>query len=114
MRLLFILMLLSTNYGSAIILGDAGNVVNEALLINCQAQGHKVFYSCIQIPPTTTEKATYCAGIYSSYLGCSQKLNAPLPMVVSLTGSPFLWSPYDICRFEVASLVLFDLCPSIP
>jgi len=114
MKLLFILILLTATYVSAMVPADGADVADEALLINVQSQGHTVFYSCIQTPPTTAAQATYCAGIYSSYVVSLQALNAPLPMVHSIDPSPFSWSPYDICRFDTANLALFDLCPSIP
>lgn len=88
-------------------------IPNEALLLSCQKQGCTIYTSCIMIPPITIHQASYCSVLYAKYLTCLQALNAPLPMLQSHHPSPYAWSPYDICRFETATVVI-SLCPSLP
>ena len=88
------------------------NPVDEALLVKCQLLGHSVYYSCIATPPLTSEQQSYCLSIYSQYNAELVLLNVPYPLLPTHEPSPFSWSPYDVCRYETAFMVLFDLCPS--
>ena len=89
------------------------SIDEEALLISCQTLGHSIYHSCIATPPATSSQVSYCTSTYSSYSKCLQGLNAPLPMLIATSPSPYSWSPYDICRYEPAFVAMFDLCPSV-
>lgn len=91
---------------------------NEGLLASTHAVGSMVYASCILTPPVTDVQTSYCVGIYAAYISQSQTLTAPLPMLVSKEPSPYAWSPYDICRFEVGNLIFgkqteAPYCPTI-
>jgi hypothetical protein len=100
----------------------SGSVVasslNESALAVAKAVGTNVYFSCIVNPPSNPDQQGYCAGLYATYVLKEQILNAPLPLVPSKDPSPYAWSPYDICRFEVGHLIfgnklVLPYCPSI-
>jgi len=80
---------------------------DELLLANCHLQGHTVYNLCIKSVP-----AKECPDLYANYVGCLHKLNLPYRMKISRDSSPYSYSPYDICKFETAHIVVLDLCPS--
>jgi hypothetical protein len=93
-------------------LAFATSVANQALLITCQTKGHLVYASCVAVTPVTAEQIAYCTTIYTAYNLCLTVLNSPLPMLPSKNHSSYSWSPYDICKYELANLAMFDLCPN--
>ena len=95
------------------------NPVDEGLLENAKLSGSIVYTSCILNPPTTDAQSAYCVGAYNTYLVNSQALNAPLPIKLSKEPSPYAWSQFDICKYEVGNVVFgkqneVPYCPTIP
>jgi len=91
----------------------------EALLISAKTQGTTVYFSCIVTPPVTPAQQATCLALYTTYAATLTALTLPLPMVMSLDPDPYLWSPYDICRYEAGHIVFGDAviipyCPTLP
>ncbi len=86
---------------------------NETLLSISRVKGTTVYTSCILTPPVTPQQVTLCSSLYAQYISSLQTLNAPLPIIVSTDPSPYVWSPYDVCRFETTHLV-FDFVGTQP
>lgn len=96
-------------------LAIANTVVDEAQLIAARNAGNSVYTTCIVTPPITPAQQATCSGLYSAYNNSLAVLNAPFPLVMSTSVSPYTWSPYDICKYEVTHLVFppegFPICP---
>lgn len=110
-KLLYICINLFINYSFS----NNQIIIDEELLISCQLAGHSLFNACVKIPPTTPEQITLCEGMRTSYLSCSLLLSNKhssnlKPMDSAKKQSPYFFSPYDPCKFEVNYLVLFDIC----
>ncbi len=93
--------------------------IDEALLDSAYGQGVNIYNTCIAIPPVSPQAVSYCTTIYSVYVATLTELNAPYALVSVTNVSPYAWSPFDICRYEVTQMV-FNLiaeapyyCPSI-
>ena len=92
--------------------------INEALLAASKDKGTVVYTTCILTPPVTPEQTTICVALYTTYISSLQALNAPFPLIPSTTPSPYIWSPYDVCKYEPTHFV-FDFpatqpyCPSL-
>lgn len=104
--------------GLVIGLAVADPIVDEALLGATKSAGSKVYWACIVTPPVTEVQKGICAGLYGTYMASLTALNAPLPIVLSIDPDPYVWSPYDICRYETGHIVFGDqgiqpYCPSI-
>ena len=94
-------------------------IADESLLASTNAVGTSIYASCILTPPTNDVQTSICVGMYATYMTQSQTLTAPLPMLVSKEPSPYAWSPYDICRFEVGNIIFGEqsvapYCPTLP
>ncbi|MCC2624315.1 MAG: hypothetical protein K0R14_188 [Burkholderiales bacterium] len=100
-RNLYRMILLYCLLGSII----ASPVIDEALLNVARVKGVAVYTACIMTPPSTPAQAAACAALYAIYVASLQAVNAPFPLVVSTTPSPYLWSPYDVCRYEPTHFV---------
>ncbi len=95
------------------------DALNEGLLASAKATGTTIYFSCILTPPTSDEQTAYCIAMSAVYKAKSQTLNAPLPLMIGKDPSPYSWSPYDICRFEVGHLIFgkqseVPYCPTAP
>ena len=90
-----------------------------AVLASAYAQGVNIYHACIVPPPIEPDAIAYCTTTYAVYVATLTALNAPLPITVSLDPSPYSWSPYDICRYEVAHMVFNSItqypyyCPTV-
>lgn len=89
-------------------------IVDEALLISCQASGHALYYNCVIKPPVKPDDVAACGTLKTTYLGCLDKLNIPYPLIPSMDPDPHAYSPFTPCHFETGHLILYDICPSIP
>ncbi len=78
----------------------ASPVIDEVLLNVARVKGTAVYTACILTPPSTLAQAAACVALYAVYIASLQAVNAPFPLVISTTPSPYLWSPYDVCRYE--------------
>lgn len=92
---------------------------DEALVASAYAQGVNIYNTCIATPPVDPDLVTYCTSIYTVYVVTLSSVNAPLPILPAIDPSPYVWSPYDICRYEVAHMVFNSItqspyyCPTI-
>lgn len=91
--------------------------LTESVLDGARAVGINIYYSCIVNPPSHPDQQGYCVELYATYVSKEQILNALLPLVPSKDPSPYAWSPYDICRFEVGHLIfgnklMLPYCPT--
>ena len=94
--------------------------INETLLETVKAIGTTIFVSCILTPPVdpTGSQQAMCAGLYATYIVKEQALNTPLPLMLAKDPSPYVWSPFDICRFETGHLIFGNktevpYCPTV-
>lgn len=93
--------------------------MDKAVLASAYSQGVTIYHTCIVPPPSDPTTAAYCTTIYTTYVVTLGVLNAPFPLIISLDPSPYVWSPYDICRYEVAHMVFNSpattpyYCPTI-
>lgn len=93
--------------------------IDEAELISAYNQGVTIYHTCIVPPPSDPTTAAYCSTIYTIYVATLATLNAPFPIIVSIDPSPYAWSPYDICKYEVAHMVFNSVtqapyyCPTV-
>lgn len=88
-------------------------VVDEAMVTLANKQGIAVYDLCIAKPPVKPDAIAACATLYTTYVATLDVVNAPLPTVPSIDPSPYSWSPFDICRYEVAHMV-FNLVAATP
>ena len=100
-----------------LLLGISVNLVtaiplDETLVNLAQAQGITIYHSCIDPPPADPNTVAYCNSIYIIYLSELTVINTPFPIVPSLDPSPYSWSPYDICRYEVANMIFNEITQS--
>ena len=79
--------------------------IDEALVDSAYAEGSNIYNSCIAVPPVDPNAVAACTTLYITYLATLSLVNAPLPMLPSSDQSPYSWSPFDICRQEVAHMV---------
>lgn len=92
---------------------------DEALVASAYAQGVIIYNSCIAIPPADPNVVAYCTTLYVAYISTLNLVNAPLPTPISSDPSPYSWSPFDICRYEVAHMVFSSVtqtpyyCPTL-
>lgn len=91
---------------------------DEALMAVAHSDGITVYTTCIVTPPTDPIKEAACLVLYNKFQASLQAVNAPFPIVPSLTPSPYAWSPYDICRYETSHFVFnitlgFPVCPAL-
>lgn len=77
---------------------------DEAVLASAYSQGVNIYNTCIAVPPIDPDQVAYCTSIYTAYVVTLSILNAPFPIVPSLDPSPYSWSPFDICKYEVAHM----------
>lgn len=89
-------------------------VVDEALLISCQASGHLLYSNCVIKPPIKPDDVAVCATLKTTYLICLGKLNLPYPLVPSLDPDPYSNNPFTPCHYETSHAILYDICPNIP
>jgi hypothetical protein len=100
-RSLYIVAVLCRLVNSA----TASPIIDEALLNIARIKGAAVYTACILSPPSTPAQAAACVALYAVYVASLQAVNAPFPLVISTTPSPYLWSPYDVCRYEPTHFV---------
>lgn len=93
--------------------------IDEALVASAYTQGANIYNTCIVTPPVDPNVIAYCTSVYITYTITLTTVNAPYPMLPSLDSSPYSWSPYDICKYEVAHMVFNSplqypyYCPTI-
>ena len=92
--------------------------IDEAMYVAARTQGTVVYTTCIVTPPVTAAQQATCASLYKTYIVTLTALNIPYPLTMSLDPDPYLWSPYDICKYETGHIVFGDqllipYCPSI-
>ena len=94
-------------------------VVDEAIVALANKQGVNIYNMCIAIPPIDPDIVTSCTGLYVAYTATLSAVNAPLSIAPSIDPSPYSWSPFDICRYEVAHMVFNSIaaepyyCPTV-
>ena len=92
----------------------AAAVANEPLLVSTVALGTNIYNTCIIVPPLDPSQQYICAGLYTSYLANIQILHIDMLGVntVMMPGvpDPYIWSPYDVCRFDMGNLILAPIC----
>ncbi len=94
-------------------------VVDEALIALANKQGVNIHNMCIAKPPVKPDAIAACATLYTRYTATLNAVNAPLAIVPSIDPSPYSWSPFDICRYEVAHMVFNSIatepyyCPTV-
>lgn len=103
---LLIISLIMTNNAVA-------SPADEALVDSAYAQGVNIYNSCIAIPPADPNVLAYCTTLYTTYIATLSVVNAPFLILPSSDPSPYSWSPFDICRYEVAHMV-FNSVTQIP
>jgi hypothetical protein len=89
------------------------DVINETLLLTCQASGATLYNQCVIKEPVTPQQITACTALKISYILCLGQLNLPYPLVRSLDPDPYAYSPFTPCEYETGHLVLPEICPSI-
>ena len=103
---LLLISLIMTNHAMA-------TPADEAMVDSAYAQGANIYNSCIAVPPADPNVLAYCTTLYVTYLSTLSLVNAPFPILPSSDPSPYSWSPFDICRYEVAHMV-FNSVTQIP
>lgn len=99
--------------------GAIASPADEALVASAYVQGANIYNTCIATPPVDPDLVAYCTSIYTAYVMTLNSVNAPLPILPAVDPSPYAWSPYDICRYEVAHMVFNSVvqspyyCPTI-
>ena len=92
----------------------AAAAANEPLLVTTVALGTDIYNTCIAIPPLTPSQQSVCAGKYTTYLANIQILHIDMLGVNTLMApgipDPYIWSPYDVCRFDMGNLILVPIC----
>jgi len=70
-------------------------------------QKAKILLVTCLVPNLEPSLQAYCSKEYGLYVASLTALAVPLPLQINLDGyvSPFAWSPYDICRFEVGRMI---------
>lgn len=92
---------------------------DEAVLASAYSQGVNIYNTCIATPPIEPDAIAYCTTTYIVYVVTLDILNAPYPSIPSTDPSPYSWSPYDICKYEVAHMVFNSVtqspyyCPTV-
>ncbi len=104
-----------STYASAIVVPEAA--VAEANKAHARSTGMSVYTECILIPPLTRPQEVACEAKYEVYNAALAVATAPAPMVKNPFPSPYMISPYDICRYEVSVLIFpadegIPVCPS--
>lgn len=87
--------------------------IDEAMVISAHTQGINIYNTCIATPPVDPHVIAYCTTIYTVYVTTLVSINAPFPIIPATDPSPYSWSPFDICRYEVAHMV-FNLVLESP
>lgn len=79
---------------------------NYMSLAVAQKKAAILLTTCL-VPNLQPELQAYCSKEYALYLTNLAALAAPMPLQFNPDGyvSPFIWSPYDICRFEVGRMI---------
>lgn len=93
----------------------ASAIANEPLLATTISLGNEIYVTCILTPPVSASQQAVCAAKYATYLVNIQTLHIDMFKglnTVMLPGAPdpYLWSPYDVCRFDMGNLILFNIC----
>jgi hypothetical protein len=114
MKRLFDFCLFSIFINIAVALSVHIPIMDEGLLISCQASGHALYYNCVVKPPIKPDDVAICGALKTSYLVCLAKLNLPYPLIPSTDPDPYAYSPFTPCRFETGHAILYDICPNIP
>ncbi|MCE3268066.1 MAG: hypothetical protein K0R49_318 [Burkholderiales bacterium] len=91
----------------------ASPIMDEVLLNISRVKGSVVYTTCILTPPTTPVQVAACVALYGAYVVSLQALNAPFPLVPTTTLSPYIWSPYDVCKYEPTHFV-FNIAVTQP
>ena len=100
-RNLYVITVLCFFANSAI----ASPVIDEVLLNIARVKGVAVYTACILNPPSTPAQIAACEAMYLAYVAALQAINAPFPLVRSMSPSLYSWSRYDVCRYETAHFV---------
>jgi len=89
-------------------------LLNELILAPTIKLAHEILNTCILIPPVTPIQEEKCAVQYVVYLAFLKKLHFDLTGVNNEmrlgNPDPYYLNPYDICKFNIANLILPDLC----
>jgi hypothetical protein len=93
----------------------ASAIANEPLLATTVSLGNDIYVTCILTPPVSATQQAACAAKYVTYLANIQILHIDMFGGVNtkmLPGmpDPYFWSAYDVCRFDMGNLILFNIC----
>ena len=78
---------------------------DELLLMEAKSEGFYILNSCILTPPVDPSDVTRCTALYTKYISTITVLNAPKILTLNQKSSSYSSSPFDICRFEIATLI---------
>lgn len=115
-KLLALIGALGLSNAFAIVVPEAA--VAEANKAHARSTGMSVYTECILVPPLTHPQQVACEAKYQVYNAALEVANAPAPMMLNPFPSPYMMSPYDICRYETSVLIFpveegIPACPSI-
>jgi hypothetical protein len=92
----------------------ASAIANEPLLVSTVALGTNIYNTCIVTPPLDASQQAICAGLYATYLANIQILHIDMLGINTVmtpgVPDPYVWSPYDVCRFDMGNLILVPIC----
>lgn len=89
-------------------------IPNEVALANAKDEAVSIKSSCISMPPVTPAQVNWCNAHLAIYINYLAILQAPFSLTINIGTdgyiSPYIWSPYDICKYEPGRLINEGLC----
>lgn len=89
-------------------------IANEPLVVNTAIIAKSIYDACIVTIPDNSGQVGACTAAYSSYISNLKILHFDITGINSTlalsTMDPYPWSPYDICRYDIANLIVPQLC----
>lgn len=109
LRLSFIVLLgIITSWSSVI-----AKPMDEVALGLAKYSAILLITACVDVPDLDPKQIAACSATKASYIAELSILVSPAPLEITVLKDPYAWSIFTPCHYEVAYLIVPEICPSL-